>query len=218
MTASIASRSRSRCAPSGQQGPRRPDHPRHHHRHRRGRAHHDRRQRAAEQVPRELLRRGHGRPLRIAHALGGHERLLLYSAIAPTSSFGRPASWSASCGEGPSSTRPSNGGRDLKYRSETMERRETSSAPRTSRPGCPAPSRRPAGSSCRSTSLYKRNVCVIGTDVRDGLFGTADPINKTLQIGRTEVPGHRRDGEAGRELPGRSELRPAGLRPHHARS
>ncbi len=33
--------------------------------------------------------------------------------------------------------------------------------------------------------LYKRNVCVIGTDIRDGLFGSVDPINKTLQIGRT---------------------------------
>ena len=33
--------------------------------------------------------------------------------------------------------------------------------------------------------LYKRNVCVIGTDVRDGLFGTADPLNKDINIGRT---------------------------------
>lgn len=34
--------------------------------------------------------------------------------------------------------------------------------------------------------VYKRNVCVIGTDVRDGLFGTVDPINRTLQIGRAK--------------------------------
>ncbi len=34
--------------------------------------------------------------------------------------------------------------------------------------------------------LYKRRVCVIGTDVRDGLFGNSDPINKTMQIGRTK--------------------------------
>ena len=33
--------------------------------------------------------------------------------------------------------------------------------------------------------LYKRNVCVIGTAVRDGLFGSVDPINKMIQIGRT---------------------------------
>jgi len=32
---------------------------------------------------------------------------------------------------------------------------------------------------------YKKNVCVIGTDVRDGLFGQADPTNKILKIGRT---------------------------------
>lgn len=32
---------------------------------------------------------------------------------------------------------------------------------------------------------YKKKVCVIGTDIRDNLFGTTDPINKTLKIGRT---------------------------------
>jgi len=32
---------------------------------------------------------------------------------------------------------------------------------------------------------YKRNVCVIGTDVKEGLFGSSDPINKTMKIGRT---------------------------------
>ena len=32
---------------------------------------------------------------------------------------------------------------------------------------------------------FKKNVCVIGSDVRDGLFGTANPINQTLSIGRT---------------------------------
>lgn len=31
----------------------------------------------------------------------------------------------------------------------------------------------------------KRKVCVIGTDVRDGLFGTVDPLNKRIKIGRT---------------------------------
>lgn len=32
----------------------------------------------------------------------------------------------------------------------------------------------------------KRSVCVIGSDVRDGLFGTSDPINKTMKIGRND--------------------------------
>lgn len=33
---------------------------------------------------------------------------------------------------------------------------------------------------------YKKNVCIIGTDVRDGLFGAANAINKKMKIGRTE--------------------------------
>jgi putative ABC transport system permease protein len=33
---------------------------------------------------------------------------------------------------------------------------------------------------------YKRNVCVIGSDIRDGLFRGTDPVHKTLKIGRTE--------------------------------
>ncbi len=32
---------------------------------------------------------------------------------------------------------------------------------------------------------YKKNVCVIGTDVRDGVFGSVNPINKKIKIGRT---------------------------------
>lgn len=31
----------------------------------------------------------------------------------------------------------------------------------------------------------KKNVCVIGTDIRDGLFGESNPINKEMKIGRT---------------------------------
>jgi putative ABC transport system permease protein len=30
---------------------------------------------------------------------------------------------------------------------------------------------------------YKRHVCVIGSTIRDGLFGTADPINQEIRIG-----------------------------------
>jgi putative ABC transport system permease protein len=32
----------------------------------------------------------------------------------------------------------------------------------------------------------KRNVCVIGTDVQEGLFGSVSPIGKTMMIGRAE--------------------------------
>jgi putative ABC transport system permease protein len=32
---------------------------------------------------------------------------------------------------------------------------------------------------------YKKNVAVIGVDVRKGVFGTLDPINKTVKIGRS---------------------------------
>src|SRR3989442_5266478 len=32
---------------------------------------------------------------------------------------------------------------------------------------------------------YKRNVCVIGSDVRDGLFGVAEPLGKAVRVGRT---------------------------------
>ncbi len=75
--------------------------------------------------------------------------------------------------------------RDVKYRSETIE------------------SVRILGTTDRQTSMssaqpqlgrfllpfdvqYKRNVCVIGTDIRDGLFGTANPLNQKINIGRTE--------------------------------
>lgn len=33
---------------------------------------------------------------------------------------------------------------------------------------------------------HKKNVCVIGSDVKEGLFGSLDPINKTMKIGRTD--------------------------------
>ncbi len=31
---------------------------------------------------------------------------------------------------------------------------------------------------------YKKNVCVIGTDIREGLFGAINPLNQTINIGR----------------------------------
>ena len=32
---------------------------------------------------------------------------------------------------------------------------------------------------------YKKGVCVIGTDVRDGVFGSVNPLNKRIRIGRS---------------------------------
>jgi len=77
-----------------------------------------------------------------------------------------------------------NGNRDLLYRTETMsgvdvigttdkQTRMSSAQPQSGR------------FLMAFDVLYKRNVCVIGTDVKDGLFGTVDPVNKRLQIGRT---------------------------------
>lgn len=34
--------------------------------------------------------------------------------------------------------------------------------------------------------IYKKSVCIIGSDVREGLFGAANPINKIINIGRTK--------------------------------
>jgi len=77
------------------------------------------------------------------------------------------------------------GRRDIKYRSEMIEgvtiigttekqTRLSSALPQTGR------------FLLAFDVLYKKNVCVIGTDVRDGLFGISDPINKAIKIGRTD--------------------------------
>ncbi|MDM7915091.1 MAG: ABC transporter permease [Candidatus Eisenbacteria bacterium] len=74
---------------------------------------------------------------------------------------------------------------DLKYRSEVMEdvsiigttdkqTRMSSAQPQTGR------------FLIASDVAFKKRVCVIGTDVREGLFGTADPIQKSIRIGRAE--------------------------------
>ena len=76
------------------------------------------------------------------------------------------------------------GHRDVKYRAETMEGvtilgttekqiRMSSVQPQTGRFVLPF------------DVTFKKNVCVIGTDIRDGLFRTADPLHKTIKIGRT---------------------------------
>jgi len=75
--------------------------------------------------------------------------------------------------------------RDLKYHAETMEGVAVLG---TTEKQMRLSSVRPQ--SGRFLMAYdvahKRNVCVIGTDVRDGLFGSVDPINKSMKIGRTE--------------------------------
>lgn len=74
--------------------------------------------------------------------------------------------------------------RDVKYRSERMDNirivgtTEKQTLVSTAQPG--------VGRFVSSFDVtYKKNVCVIGTDVRDGLFGSANPINKKIKIGRT---------------------------------
>jgi putative ABC transport system permease protein len=34
--------------------------------------------------------------------------------------------------------------------------------------------------------MHKKQVCVIGSEIREGLFGDANPLNKTMKIGRTD--------------------------------
>jgi putative ABC transport system permease protein len=75
------------------------------------------------------------------------------------------------------------GQQDVKYRSQTMERvsvigttekqiQVSSAQPETGRFLLPFDVTR------------KKKVCVIGTEVRDAMFGSSDPINKTMMIGR----------------------------------
>jgi putative ABC transport system permease protein len=77
------------------------------------------------------------------------------------------------------------GNRDVKYRAETMEGVIVIG---TTEKQMSLSSVRPqAGRFLLSFDVqYKKRVCVIGTDVRDGLFGKVDPIGKTILVGRTE--------------------------------
>jgi putative ABC transport system permease protein len=74
--------------------------------------------------------------------------------------------------------------RDVKYRSETMEGvpvlgtterqlRVSSAQPQSGRFLLPF------------DVQYRKNVCVIGEEVRKGLFGTANPLNQTIRVGRS---------------------------------
>ncbi|HYQ89353.1 MAG TPA: ABC transporter permease [Candidatus Binatia bacterium] len=78
-----------------------------------------------------------------------------------------------------------NGNEDVKYRDKTMEgvviigttekqSRLSTAQPQTGRFLLPF------------DVLYKKSVCVIGTDVRDGVFGTVNPLDKSIRIGRTD--------------------------------
>ena len=77
-----------------------------------------------------------------------------------------------------------NGRRDVKFRAETMDgvpilgTTEKHLALSSARPEI--------GRFLMPYDIrFRKNVCVIGSDVRDLLFGTANPINQTLSIGRT---------------------------------
>lgn len=74
--------------------------------------------------------------------------------------------------------------RDLKYRSEVMEGvRTVGTTEKQIRVSSGQPE---TGRFMTSFDVtYKKRVCVIGTDVRDGLFGSANPLNKTVKIGRS---------------------------------
>jgi len=77
------------------------------------------------------------------------------------------------------------GQRDVKYRSETIEGVPIIG---TTEKQIMVSSAQPESGRflMQSDVTRKNNVCVIGTAVREGLFGEANPINKKMKIGRTE--------------------------------
>jgi putative ABC transport system permease protein len=76
------------------------------------------------------------------------------------------------------------GQRDLKYRSESME--GVSVVGTTEKQIMVSNAQPESGRFLMPLDVDKnRYVCVIGTDVRDGLFGDANPINKKMKIGRS---------------------------------
>lgn len=75
--------------------------------------------------------------------------------------------------------------RDVRYRSEVIEGLRIIGT--TDRQTLVSTSQPETGRFINEFDVtYKRNVCVIGTDVRDGLFGSANPINQKIDIGRTK--------------------------------
>jgi putative ABC transport system permease protein len=76
------------------------------------------------------------------------------------------------------------GRRDVKYRSEAMD--GVTIIGTTEKQTMVSSAQPEIGRFLMQSDVtYKKNVCVIGTDVRDGLFGAANPINKKMKIGRT---------------------------------
>jgi len=80
---------------------------------------------------------------------------------------------------------PSMNGRiDVKYRAETMEGLTIIGT--TEKQTMVASAQPENGRFITDFDVrYKKNVCVIGTGVRDGLFGSANAINQEMKIGRT---------------------------------
>jgi putative ABC transport system permease protein len=81
---------------------------------------------------------------------------------------------------------PSTGAtRDLKFRSETMENVFVLGT--TEKEMLVSSAQPELGRFMSEFDVnYKKRVCMIGCDVRDGLFGDANPINKIINIGRSK--------------------------------
>jgi putative ABC transport system permease protein len=76
------------------------------------------------------------------------------------------------------------GGHDAKYGPETMEGVRVIGT--TEKQTLIASAQPETGRFLNSYEVStKKNVCVIGTDVKEGLFWGSDPLNKTIKIGRT---------------------------------
>lgn len=74
---------------------------------------------------------------------------------------------------------------ELKYRSDTM--RDVMIIGTTEKQTRVSSAQPDAGRFLQPFDVaHAKRVCVIGSDVRDGLFGTVDPLNKIIKIGRTE--------------------------------
>lgn len=76
------------------------------------------------------------------------------------------------------------GRQDLKFRSETMEGIDVIGT--TEKQTIVASAQPGTGRFINDFDVtYKKNVCVIGTEVRDALFGTANPLNQEIKVGRS---------------------------------
>jgi putative ABC transport system permease protein len=74
--------------------------------------------------------------------------------------------------------------RDVKYRAETME--GVTIIGTTEKQTILSSAQPESGRFLMENDVtYKKKVCVIGTVVRDGLFGVENPMNKKIRIGRT---------------------------------